>query len=1199
MYSLPQRLLFLLLSLLSVSAFAQIEGDYATADSKAFFGADTRAWFRRSHPETQRIWQLGLDFKAATDVPVKVNVMYYPFSHTTYPARAAKWEDEGQPWVEFTVRDRPYSRDYDWSQDVMILKPDALEDVLPDSITDQVLEEVIQPLISGQEVYLFWEGENRNLANETRSDSTEVRTAIRWGMECFNYYLANGKLPDVPQPSSAQAVFVANPNQTYGHDPVNLLLPSDYPEVIIQDSVPYRLAWKSQLALGESGAVADSIAFELEGISNQATLSLSTPLGSYPVTRRGGNSFGASLPPQPEGESQAEVLYRPDADTDPIVMGLLNVLAYAQESRTVHVIPVSQERPDGASLQAKLNEIYGPAVTDWTVQVEPVWNNIAWDKDERGVNLEESGLLTAYPPELKNLINRYSWQFSYNPNHYYLFLVNLASTEGNVSGYMPRKRNKGFVFTNVTGQNTESFQHTAAHELGHGAFRFDHWWPETGLPQGTTDNLMDYGGGTALAKRQWEYIRNPQEVNTLGEEDEDAASGVFVYTDEVDEAALADCYYMVKPSGGILGLPIAEAPVLRTQANVSYVTTRFQLGDGPEYHYDGVLDAYITMEGAAYTETCATPSAPAEVFAVVWHSTCVRQLNVYNYTPTAGDFPGPEALTLERSGSYRVTNSCAPSGSVSRQIFTRYQNQVGSPQQATALYTLAGEYQSLYNVLAIGDWEATGVDPAAFFLTHAGPYADSELPPWKDNMAGYTSKVTNSVAYFEGLSASALEQLGQDALVRWVSEWPEAHLRALSVAARAHAITGLASERMKGHILGGLFNKKTAEDALLALIQPDNIPTEDKQELVDLLVAKDILATLDDEYKDGGTALTDSNYPIWANYCLQLVTGAYPPPSEEPLELFSHVLEKEAIFHWGSETTFEYLNTGGAIPLSLPGTYSCPTLFSAQLQNTTVTLQVTEPSGLSSWVNSAENPPGCTYGEAEEFTFQYNEYIMALAVKNGKAAQAMGLFRGTGPGENVQFMPAIYLFHLANLQEDYDQQKRDQVTLDVIIVAISLATLPVSGPVGTAIGVIDATAAIADMAINLGEDAILAEFPENGADFVRNFRTVTAVVGIGALAYGVGTSRLVTNLKGSLDDMVKFWELNKGRLKAALTAEQFAKMQETITAVRQLASQAAQQAITQLGEVIKRGFDESLALIQEGNLAYSNAPAALINHGLW
>ncbi|HAP62601.1 MAG TPA: hypothetical protein DCR93_24925, partial [Cytophagales bacterium] len=224
----------------------------------------------------------------------------------------------------------------------------------------------------------------------------------------------------------------------------------------------------------------------------------------------------------PEGESQAEVLYAPDADADPIVMGLLHVLAYAQESRTVYVIPVSQEQPDGVQLQAQLNAIYGPAIVDWDVVVEPIWNNIAWDKDERGVNLEESGLLTAYPPELKNLIRRYTWERTFNPNHYYLFLVNLAEGEGSIAGYMPRKRNKGFVFTNVTGQNTDAFHLSAAHELGHGAFRFDHWWTETGLPQGTTPNLMDYGGGSALAKRQWEYIRNPQTVNTLAEEDTSA-----------------------------------------------------------------------------------------------------------------------------------------------------------------------------------------------------------------------------------------------------------------------------------------------------------------------------------------------------------------------------------------------------------------------------------------------------------------------------------------------------------------------------------------------------------------------------------------------------------------------------------------------------------------------------------------------------
>ncbi|HAP58267.1 MAG TPA: hypothetical protein DCR93_01700, partial [Cytophagales bacterium] len=462
-----------------------------------------------------------------------------------------------QPWLEFPVRDRPYARDFDWSQDVRILKPASLDDVLPDSITERVLTEVIQPLISGQQVYLYWEGENRNLANETRSDSTEVRTAVRWGLECFNYYLANGALPSVGNATAPVAQFVDHPQQQYGFDAFNEALPNDYPEVLLQDSIPYRVAWKSQLALGEPSAQADSISFAIKGISDPATLSLSTPLGNYPVAQRGHDSYGVALPTQPEGEILAELLYTADANADPVVVGLLNVLAYAPEVRTVHIVPVGSANFLAAgAVKQRLDEIYAQGALTWNVEVEPAWDNRRWDLTLDGANLEESGLLTAYPPELRNCITRYQTSHSVNPNHYYLFLVPLAQGEGDLLGYMPRKRKFGFLFSNQLPQSIEAYAVAAAHELGHGAFRFDHWWTETGLPQGTTDNLMDYGGGTTLAKRQWEYIRNPQTVNTLGEEDEDAA---LTATPQISE--LADfrneegTYTFITPAKTLITLP--------------------------------------------------------------------------------------------------------------------------------------------------------------------------------------------------------------------------------------------------------------------------------------------------------------------------------------------------------------------------------------------------------------------------------------------------------------------------------------------------------------------------------------------------------------------------------------------------------------------------------------------------------------------
>jgi len=63
---------------------------------------------------------------------------------------------------------------------------------------------------------------------------------------------------------------------------------------------------------------------------------------------------------------------------------------------------------------------------------------------------------------------------------------------------------------------------TLAHELGHGAFNLEHTFPV--LPQGTTDNLMDYNGGPRLIKPQWDLIHNPELTTGLLDDETDGAS---------------------------------------------------------------------------------------------------------------------------------------------------------------------------------------------------------------------------------------------------------------------------------------------------------------------------------------------------------------------------------------------------------------------------------------------------------------------------------------------------------------------------------------------------------------------------------------------------------------------------------------------------------------------------------------------------
>ncbi|MEJ5317954.1 MAG: hypothetical protein WHS63_13165 [Tenuifilum sp.] len=115
---------------------------------------------------------------------------------------------------------------------------------------------------------------------------------------------------------------------------------------------------------------------------------------------------------------------------------------------------------------------------------------------------------------------------SINSQAAYLFLVPKA--DGGLQGYMPFNRQFGFVVA-PTGSDgnvdAAALARTVAHELGHGIFSLRHTFSEKNfvtLPQGKTDNLMDYpstGSGLATAtdatkldKYQWGLIHNPEKI---------------------------------------------------------------------------------------------------------------------------------------------------------------------------------------------------------------------------------------------------------------------------------------------------------------------------------------------------------------------------------------------------------------------------------------------------------------------------------------------------------------------------------------------------------------------------------------------------------------------------------------------------------------------------------------------------------------
>ncbi|MFZ5972425.1 MAG: hypothetical protein ACOYXA_12605, partial [Bacteroidota bacterium] len=210
-----------------------------------------------------------------------------------------------------------------------------------------------------------------------------------------------------------------------------------------------------------------------------------------------------------------------DASAPPLVLGKLNMVTYNglhQKAVLIKVNDTALPMPID-KITPELNRIYSQAGVSWVVEETALTVN---GIDKTALDDGESGLLSSYTAEMRTVIDAYFGNSAPAADTYYLFVVEGAKDK-NKMGYMPRKKQAGFLFTSAI--PNEYFAHTLAHELGHGAFRLEHTFSEyASLSKGATDNLMDYGTGTRLNKYQWDYIHDPVAVLGLFEEDEDAAS---------------------------------------------------------------------------------------------------------------------------------------------------------------------------------------------------------------------------------------------------------------------------------------------------------------------------------------------------------------------------------------------------------------------------------------------------------------------------------------------------------------------------------------------------------------------------------------------------------------------------------------------------------------------------------------------------
>ncbi len=151
--------------------------------------------------------------------------------------------------------------------------------------------------------------------------------------------------------------------------------------------------------------------------------------------------------------------------------------------------------------QKELNAIYEPAGITFEVSTKKVTLQNTWGES---IETSESGLLATYTKEQQEITANLKQALGsdYKKDTYYIIYTDTPSDKSNLLGFMPLKRQYGFVFNKV---NTVR---TLAHELGHGVFGLEHPFTEYNTTT-TTNLLMDYGTGVELSHNDWQVLHAP------------------------------------------------------------------------------------------------------------------------------------------------------------------------------------------------------------------------------------------------------------------------------------------------------------------------------------------------------------------------------------------------------------------------------------------------------------------------------------------------------------------------------------------------------------------------------------------------------------------------------------------------------------------------------------------------------------------
>ncbi|MBW1295822.1 fibronectin type III domain-containing protein [Aquimarina litoralis] len=246
---------------------------------------------------------------------------------------------------------------------------------------------------------------------------------------------------------------------------------------------------------------------------------------------------------------------RPKDSTDKYtVAGTANLWHLAnQDVATINVKLISVNGASLSGIGERINEIYNPAGVRFNVtSASPL------SVSDTTLDVGDSSLLSQYTKGEKAWISQFKTLPGYQRDTYYLFVTDIPPSDSGTEGFMPLKRQFGFVFAG------DDKGRTAAHELGHGVFGLEHPFKKYNTT-GITNLLMDYGTGVRLSHMDWEKMHAPgiQIYWFQGDEDGEYASYQYLvgynvvpelFSSHLENFSGSSISF-VSPTGKIISIP--------------------------------------------------------------------------------------------------------------------------------------------------------------------------------------------------------------------------------------------------------------------------------------------------------------------------------------------------------------------------------------------------------------------------------------------------------------------------------------------------------------------------------------------------------------------------------------------------------------------------------------------------------------------